>query len=88
MIEQVIFTPEADDDVSEAYAWYENREPGLGEDFLRCVESCTRGLQRHPEMYPVAVDEFRHAPVRRFPFEVFYEPTADRITIYAVFHCS
>ena len=35
MIERVIFTPEADDDVAGSYDWYESREPGLGEDFLR-----------------------------------------------------
>ncbi len=55
MIERVIFTPEADDDVAGSYDWYESREPGLGEDFLRSVEACVRGIQRHPEMYP-AVD--------------------------------
>ena len=88
MIERVVFTPESDDDVVAAYDWYENREPGLGEDFLRCVEACVLGIQRHPEMYPVATDEFRRALIRRFPYEIFYEPTADSITIYAVFHCS
>ena len=31
MIEVVQFTPEADDDFAVAYAWYEEREPGLGE---------------------------------------------------------
>jgi hypothetical protein len=31
MIERVIFTPEADDDVAASYDWYESREPGLGE---------------------------------------------------------
>jgi plasmid stabilization system protein ParE len=48
MIERVIFTPEADDDVAGSYDWYERREPGLGEDFLRSVEACVRGIQRHP----------------------------------------
>ena len=88
MIERVIFTPEADDDVGVSYDWYESREPGLGEDFLRSVEACVRGIQRHPEMYPAAIDEFRRAPIRRFPFEIFYELTVDSITIYSVFHCS
>jgi hypothetical protein len=40
MSKQAVFTPEADQDVAEAYNWYEAREPGLGEDFLRCVEAC------------------------------------------------
>jgi plasmid stabilization system protein ParE len=88
MVEHVIFTAEADDDVVESYDWYESREPGLGEEFLRSIEACIRGIQRYPEMYPIAIDEFRRAPIRRFPFEIFYEPTADTIIIYSVFHCS
>jgi len=88
MIERVIFSSDADDDVAASYDWYESREPGLGEDFLRSIEACVRGIQRHPEMYPVAIDEFRRAPIRRFPFEIFYELTASSITIYSVFHCS
>lgn len=88
MIERVIYTPEADDDVAESYDWYELREPGLGEDFLRCVEACVLSIQRHPRLYPVAVDEFRRALLRRFPFEIFYETGDDNIVIYAVFHCS
>lgn len=88
MIEPVIYTPEAALDVAEAYDWYESREPGLGEDFLRCVEACALMLQRHPLICPVAVDAFRRALIRRFPYELFYEPTDDGIVIYSVFHCS
>jgi hypothetical protein len=40
MIERVTFTEEAEGDVISHYCWYESREPGLGEDFLRCVEAC------------------------------------------------
>ena len=88
MIERIIYTPEAEDDVAESYAWYEDHEPGLGEDFLRCVEACVLSIQRHPQLYPIAVEEFRRALVRRFPYEIFYEPSEDRIVIYSVFHCS
>ena len=77
MIERVIFTSEADDDVAASYDWYESREPGLGEEFLRSIEACVRGIQRNPEMYPVSIDEFRCAPLRRFPFEIFYELTGN-----------
>lgn len=88
MIERVVFTPEAAGDVVESYKWYEEREPGLGEDFLRCVEACVQMIQRHPLIFPVAIDEFRRALIRRFPYEIFYEPTNNHITIYSVFHCS
>ncbi len=88
MIERVVFTPEADDDVSKSYDWYESREPGLGEEFLRCLEACILTIRRHPELYPIAIDEFRRALLRRFPYEIFYEHTGDCIFIYSVFHCS
>jgi hypothetical protein len=41
-----------------------------------------------PEMYPVAIDEFRRAPIRRFPFEIFSEISPEFITVYSVLHCS
>jgi len=88
MIEQIIFTPEAEEDVVQSYGWYEEREPGLGEDFLRSVEACLDMVRRHPQLYPVAVDTFRRALVRRFPFEVFYEFTEDTLTVYSVFACA
>src|SRR6184192_2103852 len=58
MIEYVIYTEEADEDVVSHYHWYEDREPGLGEDFLRCVEACVLGIQRNPRLYPLVVDGF------------------------------
>jgi len=88
MIEQVVFTPEADNDVVESYRWYEEREPGLGEEFLRCVEASILAIQRHPHLYPVAVDQFRRALIRRFPYEIFYEAYENLLTVYSVFHCS
>lgn len=69
MIEQVIYTPEADDEVAESYDWYQSCEPGLGEEFLRCIEACLLTIQRHPHLFPVALDEFRRAPIRRFPYD-------------------
>jgi hypothetical protein len=80
MIEKVSYTPEAEQDVVEAYGWYEAREPGLGEDFLRCVEACLLTVQRHPKLYPVAVDEFRRALVRRFP----YAPNERQAHLFAI----
>ncbi len=88
MIKRVVFTEAADDDVAESYNWYEGCEPGLGEEFLRCVEARILTIQRHPHAFPVAVDEFRRAVVRRFPYEIFYESNPDEIVVFSVFHCS
>ena len=45
-------------------------------------------MSRHPMLYRTAVDDFRRALNRRFPFEIFYELEDHNIVIYAVFHCS
>jgi plasmid stabilization system protein ParE len=52
MIARVIVRPAAEADLQEAYAWYEERESGLGAEFVRCVDSCVENIVRHPEMYP------------------------------------
>src|SRR5437773_2111744 len=88
MIKHVIYTEEAAVDVVAHYGWYENREPGLGEDFLRCVEACVLRIQRNPRFLPVVGYGVCPALVRRFSFEIFYETTKDSIVIYSVFHSS
>lgn len=88
MIEVVLYTQHAKEDIKEAYEWYEQREPTLGDEFLRCLESCVSSMQRNAEMYPIAVDGYRRALVRRFPFEVFYGVTDGVLMVYSVFHCS
>ena len=85
MSERVIYTPEADDDIAESYGWYENREPGLGEDFLRCVEACVVMIQRHPQIFPVAVDEFRQTTD---PLAVWLETAPDHWALPGINHAS
>ena len=88
MTKRLLFTLEAEEDIAGAYSWYESREQGVGEDFLRCIWQCLETIQRNPQMYRIAVDEFRRALIRRFPFEVFYEATDESIVVYSVFHCA
>ena len=72
MSRQVIFKPEAELDVVEAYRWYEERDKGLGTEFKRAVDTVVCQIQRHPEMYPVVHKELRQAVTRRFPYSIFY----------------
>ena len=88
MAAELIFAPEAERDVAEAYAWYEARRTGLGEDFLSCVEACTEAIRRTPEIHPVVHQQYRRAVVRRFPYTVLFEYAESTVTIYAVFHTS
>ena len=85
---ELVIAAEAEHDIVEAYAWYEGRRAGLGEEFLSCVDACIQVICRMPEMHAVVHEGYRRGLVRRFPYAVFYEYTNDRVTVYGVFHTS
>ena len=88
MAAELILAPEAEQDVAEAYAWYEGRRPGLGEEFLSCVDARIEAICRTPRMHAVVHENYRRGLVRRFPYAVFYETGQGTVTVYAVFHTS
>ena len=68
----VIFRPAAESELQEGHHWYEEREAGLGLEFMRCVDACLQLIHRHPEIFPFAHKNVRQAVVRRFPYSIFY----------------
>jgi toxin ParE1/3/4 len=88
MAARLVIAAEAALDIAEAYAWYENRRAGLGEEFLGCVDACTEAIARLPEMHAPVHANYRRGFVRRFPYAVFYEHANGVVTIYGVFHTS
>lgn len=88
MAAELIIAPEVEQDLAEASGWYESRRPGLGDEFLSCVDACIAAIVRMPETQAVVYKQYRRALVRRFPYAVFYEHEGRTITIYAVLHGS
>jgi len=79
MAAELIIAPEAQQDVDEAYCWYEDRRPGLGEEFLGCVDACIQAKVH---------EEYRRALLRRFPYAIFYEYAGGKVIVYGTFHTS
>jgi plasmid stabilization system protein ParE len=88
MAAELIIAAEVEQDIREAYVWYEERRAGLGEEFLSCVEACVQRVCRSPEIHAIVHENYRRALVRRFPYAVFYEFDLDLniVTVYCVFH--
>ena len=80
------FTPEADAELAEARQWYAHQRENLDIEFMECIDDALSRAVRNPELYPIVYRTLRRAVVRRFPFAVFYEVTADEIHVIAVFH--
>ncbi|WP_362927128.1 type II toxin-antitoxin system RelE/ParE family toxin [Desulfonatronospira sp.] len=79
------FTDRALGDLEMAFDWYESQFPGLGLEFLDCIEEKIRNIQDLPQTYPVHHGNFRRALVRRFPFSIFYTIEEQVIVLHAVF---
>ena len=90
MAAELILAPEAEQDLDEAFAWYERQRAGLGEEFLSAVDACLQGIRRTPGMHAVIFEGYRRGLVRRFPYAVFYDhdDENDTVTVYGVFHTS
>lgn len=82
----IVVNPEAEDDLDQARTWYEEQRPGLGDDFLLCVEQVFDLIQRMPSLHAKVFQDLRLALVRRFPYAIVYGTDDDQITIVAVYH--
>ncbi len=83
---EILVRPEAEADLLEAYRWYEDKNPGLGKEFLDCVEAAMDLIERHPQLYQIVYKNIRRALVKRFPYGVFYITEKNRIVVLAVLH--
>jgi toxin ParE1/3/4 len=82
----VRLTPEAEADLTDAYAWYQDRGESLAGDFLVSFESLLEAIERHPESFPEVHNHVRRALIRRFPYAVFYLLNASGPVVLGVFH--
>lgn len=64
----VILRPEASEDLTDAYLWYEDKRHGLGEEFLLVVDAAIEKIRRSPDAYPIIHRNVRRVLTRRFPY--------------------
>lgn len=86
MSRPVDFRPEAQAELEDAYAWYEEQRTGLGEHFLLCIEEKISAIRRQPETYPTVHRTVRRALIRRFPYGIYYIIEENRVVVIAIFH--
>lgn len=78
------FHPEAEKELTEAIAYYEQIEPGLGYDFALEVYSAIRRSVDFPEAWSVLDGDVRRSLVKRFPYGILYAQAEDGILILSV----
>ena len=89
----VRFLALAERELVDGARWYEEREAGLGDDFLREVSRALDSVAASPDRYPL--EEWnrsqrivRRCPLDRFPYQLVFEVRSDDVVILAVAHYS
>jgi len=83
---RLVIRPEATRDLREAYSWYESQSPGIGRAMLQRVREQLRIIRERPEVFPIVLRSVRRAPLKRFPYGIYYNFQGDRIVVLAVYH--
>ena len=82
----VVFRPEARAEFVDAWSWYEEQRPGLGDELVTCVEAAIASAARAPLAHPMVDEPVRRILVKRFPYAVFFVPGNDNLLVLAVAH--
>jgi toxin ParE1/3/4 len=89
---RVEFRPEVEQDVAEAAAWYEARQPGLGAEFVEEIIRVWDALSDNPLLncrrHPTRNIRWRYPD--RFPYRVVFEvmEPEQTVVVAAVLHAA
>ena len=72
MMLPILYLLEARNDLDTTFLEYEQRRIGLGDRFLEAVRQRVDAIRTNPALYGEVFDTIRAAPLRRFPYVVYY----------------
>ena len=75
------FLPEVAADLVAGSRWYEEKSPGLGEDFARMFYARCEEISRSPLACAVVAGRYRRGLLRRFPYSVYYVVESEAILV-------
>lgn len=78
----------AEDELVEAFDWYELAQPGLGDEFHRDIDGRCGLLLEHPYIGRGIDEKHRQYRLRKFRYALIYRVENDAVVISAVAHGS
>ena len=85
---RLIVDKAAEQEMLVAADWYEDRQPGVGRDFLDAVDVTFRLVQSLPGVGSASrwEEDVRNISLEGFPFSVVYRELEDAVYVIAVAH--
>ena len=84
--------PEARAELRRAAVWYEERRPGLGDEFISAISASLDRISDAPESYPAWPSTraegalIRKATAQRFPYVIAFEKHEHHVLVLAIAH--
>src|SRR5881394_75279 len=85
---ELIIRPEAEADALEAFRWYNEQVPGLGQEFLAEIDNALESILAHPAANRKLYREYRRGLTRRFPYSIFYVIYGERVIVFGILHAA
>jgi plasmid stabilization system protein ParE len=74
--------------MAEASDWYDARDKGLGDTFLRAFDAATDSILRNPMQYQFIFANARRVGLGKFPYALIYTVTDDEVIVLSCMHTS
>ena len=86
----VSFLERARKELLDAWDWYEDKQPGLGDRFLNEVNGMLQQIAKTPDRYPERKKKFHEARIKIFPYLIIYRVHKQKmvIAVGSIFHTS
>lgn len=76
----------AEQDLREAFKWYAEKQPQLGQRFRDHISDSIQYIQNHPLKFQIRYGRIRVYFMNVFPYGIHYRVRDNHIIIVAVFH--
>ena len=88
MMFQVVIEEEAEREFAEAVDYYDEREPGLGQQFARDVRAVFKTVCKTPERFRLHSRLTRKAAILDWPYAIYFaiKPETREVVIITVWH--
>ncbi len=80
------FVDEALAEFIDAGRYYNQRVPGLGDEFVDEIEAGIEVILRGPDVWRIVEDDVRRYLVKRFPYGIYYTIEDGVVLIWAIKH--
>lgn len=85
----LVFTPEANSDLTDILGWYtENFAPETKKRFIGDMSKFLKSLEKSPKAYSIRLKNARCAVLKKYPYNIYYwiDDSDSTVNVFAILH--